>query len=94
MIRLLVCLLLLLAPLSAMADTVRVGIFVGNDIGFGQDEPLGHAEREARDMARVFQEMGDIPRERTFLVTGQQGPRGPGHPVPGRPLATRRCVLR
>ena len=69
-----VCLLLLFAPLSALADTVRVGIFVGNDIGFGQDEPLAHAEREARDMARLFQEMGDVSRERTYLVTGAKAP--------------------
>ena len=43
MTRFFVCLLLMLTPLSAMAETVRVGIFVGNDIGFGQDEQLGHA---------------------------------------------------
>jgi hypothetical protein len=74
MTRFFVCLLLMLTPLSAMAETVRVGIFVGNDIGFGQDEPLGHAEREAREMARVFQEMGDLPRERTFVITGAKAP--------------------
>jgi hypothetical protein len=72
--RICIGLLLLLAPLSALADTVRVGIFVGNDIGFGQDETLSHAEREAREMSRVFQEMGDIPRERAFLVTGAKAP--------------------
>ena len=33
---------------------------------FGEDEPLAHAEREARDMAEVFEEMGDIDRERTL----------------------------
>lgn len=72
--RLLLCLGVLLAPLSALADTVRVGIFVGNDIGFGPDEPLLHAEREARDMARLFQEMGDLSRERTTLVAGAKAP--------------------
>ena len=68
------CIVGLVLPVSALADTVRVGIFVGNDIGFGQDEPLSHAEREARDMARLFQEMGDLSRERTFLVTGAKAP--------------------
>jgi len=69
-----VCLVLSLAPSTVLADTVRVGIFVGNDIGFGHDEPLSHAEREARDMARLFQEMGDLTRERTFLITGAKAP--------------------
>jgi len=74
--RLLPILLLLIAMWgqSATAATVRVGIFVGNDIGFGEDEPLAHAEREARDMARLFQEMGDLERERTIVVTGAKAP--------------------
>ena len=61
-------------PAVAAASTVRVGIFVGNDIGFGEDEPLAHAEREARDMASLFQEMGDLDRERTVVVTGAKAP--------------------
>lgn len=65
---------LLVAAPAAMAETVRVGVFVGNDIGFGQDEPLSHAEREARDMARVFQEMGALSRDRTLVLTGLKGP--------------------
>jgi len=74
--RLLPLLLLLVSTWggSAFAGTVRVGIFVGNDIGFGEDEPLAHAEREARDMARLFQEMGDLDRERTVIVTGAKAP--------------------
>jgi hypothetical protein len=70
---LLALLLLAWAPV-ARAGTVRVGIFVGNDIGFGEDEPLSHAEREARDMAQVFQEMGDLERERTLVLTGRKAP--------------------
>ena len=30
--------------------------------------------REARDMARLFQDMGDVSRERTYLVTGAKAP--------------------
>ena len=76
---LLLALSLLALPLlgagpAAWAGTSRVGIFIGNDIGFGQDEPLAHAEREARDMARVFQEMGDLSRERTVVLTGLKAP--------------------
>ena len=66
-------LLALLAAVSlpaAHAETVRVGIFVGNNIGMGQDEPLAYAESEARDMARLFQSMGDLDRERTTVLTG------------------------
>ena len=65
---------LLLLPRTAWARPVRVGIFVGNDVGFGEDEPLAHAEREARDLARLFQEMGDLSRERSVLVTGAKAP--------------------
>lgn len=66
-------LLALLAAVSvpaAHAETVRVGVFVGNNIGMGQDEPLAYAESEARDMARLFQSMGDLDRERTTVLTG------------------------
>ena len=62
--------ILLLLVLAAVADTVRIGLFVGNNIGFGEDEPLTYAEGEARDMARIFQEMGDLSRDRTILLQG------------------------
>lgn len=60
----------LLLILSAVADTVRIGLFVGNNIGFGDDQPLSYAESEARDMARIFQEMGNLSRDRTYLLQG------------------------
>ncbi|MFH1464639.1 MAG: caspase family protein [Pseudomonadota bacterium] len=49
---------------------MRLGLFVGADVGFGEDEPLQHAEQEARDLAHVFQEMGDLSRERTVVLQG------------------------
>ena len=61
--------LLLLCALAA-AETVRLGLFVGNNIGFGEDTPLQFAEQEARDVARIFQEMGDLDRERTHVLQG------------------------
>ena len=72
MIRLLPVLMALwvLAPSLAGAATVRVGLFVGNDVGFGPDEPLKHAEREARDLADVFVEMGGLDRERAHVLQG------------------------
>ena len=60
----------LLLILSALADTVRIGLFVGNNVGFGEDAPLNYAESEARDMARIFQEMGNLSRDRTYLLQG------------------------
>ncbi len=53
-----------------MAGTVRMGLFVGNDVGFGTDEPLVYAEQEARDLARVFQDMGDLPAQRARVLQG------------------------
>jgi hypothetical protein len=55
---------------AALAGTARLGLFVGNNVGMGQDEPLVYAESEARNMARIFQEMGDLQRERTTVLQG------------------------
>lgn len=60
----------LLATQVAHAETVRIGLFVGNDVGLGPDEPLEFAEREARDMARLFQDLGDLVKERTVILQG------------------------
>lgn len=67
----LVLLLALVLPTLAQAETVRLGLFVGNDLGFGEDEPLRHAENEARDMARIFQDMGGLQAARTTVLTGK-----------------------
>jgi hypothetical protein len=67
-------LLTLLVALPARADTVRLGLFVGADIGFGEDEPLTHAEQEAHDLARVFHEMGDLNRDRSVVLQGPTAP--------------------
>ena len=61
-------LLALLLCVPAWADTVRVGLFVGANTGLGDDEPLVHAEDEARDLARVFQEMGDLSPQRSVVL--------------------------
>lgn len=55
----------------ALADTVRVGLFVGNNIGFGEDEPLQYAEAEAGDMERLFIERGDLDKDRSILLQGE-----------------------
>ena len=63
-------LLLLWPALGWGKETVRIGLFVGNDIGFGGDTELTAPEREARDLARLFQSMGGVARDRTHLVLG------------------------
>lgn len=64
--------LALLAPHTAVADdVVRIGVFVGNNVGYGSDETLRAAEREARDMASAFQQLGDLRKERAYVITGQ-----------------------
>ena len=65
-----VLLLWCLVGTVALADTVRIGVFVGHNVGFGEDEPLVSAEQEARDLARLFQEQGDLSKDRTVLLTG------------------------
>lgn len=73
MLALFALLVALLAPV-AQAETVRVGVFVGNNIGLGADEPLSYAEGEARDMARLFQTMGALSRDRTLVLEGATAP--------------------
>ncbi len=68
--RLLLPLLLLLCTMPAGAETVRIGLFVGNNIGMGADEPLVYAEKEAADFARLFGEMGGVSKDRSFVLAG------------------------
>ena len=58
MMRWLVASLALFVAVSAHADTVRMGLFVGANMGMGSDSPLSFAEDEARDVARIFTDMG------------------------------------
>jgi len=61
----------LLLPRPALAETIRLGVFVGNNVGLGDDVPLRHAEREAEEMARIFRILGGIDRSRAEVVVGQ-----------------------
>ncbi len=70
MMRWLVASLALFVAVSAHADTVRMGLFVGANMGMGSDSPLSFAEDEARDVARIFTDMGDLSRERTRVLQG------------------------
>ena len=46
---------LILVPLRGEAATVRIGLFVGANVGMGTDEPLGHGRSGA---AAVYRDLG------------------------------------
>ncbi len=53
------------------AETVRLGVFVGNNVGMGEETPLRHAEREAEEVARIFRTLGGVERARSEVLVGQ-----------------------
>jgi len=61
----------LLVPRPAAGETLRLGLFIGNNVGLGQEEPLRHAEREAEEMARLFRTLGGVERGRSEVLVGQ-----------------------
>ena len=62
---------LALLCLPARAETLRLGVFVGNNVGLGNETPLRHAEREAEELARLFRSLGGIDRSRSEVLIGQ-----------------------
>ena len=64
----------LLLATPATAGTLRLGIFVGNNVGLGDEVPLRHAEREAEELARLFRTLGGIERSRAEVLIGQTAP--------------------
>ncbi len=65
-------LMALFIAVPAFADTIRLGLFIGNNVGLGPDVPLRYAEKEAQDLAHLFQDMGGIRRERSTVLIGQR----------------------
>lgn len=61
----------LLVPRPAAGETLRLGLFIGNNVGLGQEVPLRHAEREAEEMARLFRTLGGVERARSEVLVGQ-----------------------
>jgi Caspase domain len=61
----------LLAGSPALADTRRVAVLVGNNVGSGERPPLRFAEADAGKMARVLTELGDVAPEDLFLLQGK-----------------------
>jgi hypothetical protein len=65
-------LLAVFIAVPAFADTIRLGLFIGNNVGLGPDVPLRYAEKEAQDLAHLFQDMGGLRRERSTVLVGQR----------------------
>ncbi|QRN96776.1 caspase family protein [Archangium violaceum] len=61
----------LLVGSPALADTRRVAVLVGNNVGSGDRPPLRFAETDAGKMARVLTELGDVAPDDLFLLQGK-----------------------
>jgi Caspase domain len=56
------------APKAAHAEPVRLALFVGQDVGAPDDVRLAYAERDARKMYEVLTSLGDVSRDRAYLL--------------------------
>lgn len=56
------------APL--MGSDVRVALSIGHNVGLSGEEPLGYAEADARRFHELLIEVGQVERERAYLVAG------------------------
>ncbi|XXF76176.1 caspase family protein [Myxococcaceae bacterium GXIMD 01537] len=63
--------LLLLAAPSALAETLRVAVVVGNNAGTGERPPLRYAETDAARFAQVLTELGGVASEDLLLLQGR-----------------------
>lgn len=70
--RQLLVMLALCTASSALADTRRIAIVIGNNAGSGEMPPLRYAENDAGKMARVLVELGDVQSDDVMLLQGQK----------------------
>ena len=61
---------MLLAP-AAQADTRRLALVVGNDVGNPGVKPLRYAQSDAAKFARVLSELGGVQADDLMLLQGQ-----------------------
>ncbi len=59
------------AAAPARAETRRLAVLVGHNVGAGPRPPLRYAERDAEKLARVLGELGGIARDDLLLINGQ-----------------------
>lgn len=69
--RLLPLLLALLLPLPAVAESHALALVVGSDLGNPGRRPLRYAERDARKVAAVLEELGGVPADDLLLLAGR-----------------------
>lgn len=58
-------------PAAARADTHRLAVVVGHNVGGSADRPLRYAEEDAVKVADVLAQLGDVPQDALFLLRGQ-----------------------
>ena len=59
------------AATPARAETRRLAVLVGHNVGAGARPPLRYAERDAEKLARVLGELGGVAQEDLLLINGQ-----------------------
>jgi hypothetical protein len=67
-------LLLLLAPSSATAATVRLLVAIGANVGDPDDAVLSFADDDAERVRQLFVELGGVRADRAYLVVEQPAP--------------------
>jgi hypothetical protein len=64
-------LLLCLCASAAHGEVVRLALVVGNNAGGGDVPPLRYAENDAGKVARLLEELGEVPPAQLVLLQGQ-----------------------
>ena len=76
MIRLLGALFLVAAilvpvPTAGAAETVRLAVLVGNNVGTGARRPLRYAEGDAHKLGEVLSELGGFNQKNVHVINGR-----------------------
>ncbi|MFP2928100.1 caspase family protein [Pyxidicoccus sp. 3LG] len=61
----------LAAALPAHADTRRLAVLVGHNVGSGERPPLRYAEADAAKLAGVLTELGDVAPSDVLMLQGR-----------------------
>src|SRR5215471_14067730 len=70
----LLALVVLAVPLPSEAETRRVAIVVGDNVGSAADATLRFAENDAAKVADVLVQLGNVDPGDLFLLRGARGP--------------------
>jgi hypothetical protein len=62
---------LFLSARAAHAETVRMAVLVGNNVGTGARRPLRYAEADARKLGQVLSELGGFRAENVHVLAGR-----------------------